>query len=112
MANRKITSAAALALALAALTLGWHFRRQAPQAAREGTAAAQEAEAPFRFLLKAKPQSLELFHLRGGGWKKLAEFPIALGDLPEGDRALLQTGLVLRDEKELQLSLEDYLPNS
>jgi hypothetical protein len=109
--KRKIISAAALAVVLAALALTWYFRSQAPQPAREGTSAAQQ-EGAYQFLLKSEKQSLELFHLRGGSWQKLAEFPLALGDLPAYDRQLLQTGLVLRDSQELQRSLEDYLPNS
>jgi len=113
--KRKLTSAAALALVMAVLALGRYFRdrTQAPQPVRESSAisAAQEGE-PFQFLLKTKKQSLELFHVQDGGWRKLAEFPIALNDLPESDRRLLRTGLALRDAEELQRSLEDYLPNS
>jgi len=109
--TRKLISAAALVTVLAALTLSWYFQRQAPQPpAQEITSVAEENS--YQFLLKTQKQSLELFHLRGGVWQKLAEFPIALGDLPETDRQLLQTGLVLRDSQELQRSLEDYLPNS
>ena len=109
--RRKILPAAALAAALAALALAWTFRHRAPRPPQESTSIAAEENASYQFLLKTKKQSLELFHLRNGGWQKLAEFPIALGDLPEADRQLLRTGLVLRDARELQRSLEDYLPN-
>ena len=110
--KRKRISAVALAVALAALALGWYFQRQAPQPpARDITTTAVPEQAdPYQFLLKTRRQNLELFHLRDGGWQKLAEFPITLGDLPETDRQLLQTGLALRDAGELQRSLEDYLP--
>jgi len=109
--KRKIISAAMLAVVIAALALTWVFQRQAPQPpAQETTSVAEENS--YQFLLKTRRQSLELFHLREGGWQKLAEFPITLGDLPESDRQLLQAGLVLRDSQELQRSLEDYLPNS
>jgi len=110
--RRKIISAASLAAVLAALALSWYFQRQAPAPARESTSIAVENSEPYQFLLKSEVQSLELFHLREGDWQKLAEFPIRLSDLPEPDRQLLQTGLVLRDSQELQRSLEDYLPNS
>ena len=118
--RRKVIPAVSLAVALAALALGWHLRRQSPQPpAREITTSPQqtsgfagEEAAPYQFLLKTRRQSLELFCLREEGWQKLAEFPITLGDLPEADRQLLQTGLALRDAGELQRSLEDYLPNS
>ena len=110
--KRKIISAAMLAVVVAALALTWYFQRQAPQPAQESTTIAAEDNTSYQFLLKTQKQSLELFHLREGNWKKLAEFPITLGDLPESDRQLLQTGLVLRDSQELQRSLEDYLPNS
>jgi len=110
--RRRLISAASLAVVLAALALSWYFQRQAPQPTQESTSIAAEENASYQFLLKTQKQSLELFHLRGGAWQKLAEFPIALGDLPEADRQLLQAGLVLRDSQELQRSLEDYLPNS
>jgi len=111
--RRKLLSATALALVPAALALGWYFRRQAPQPVRETTTATiQESSEPYQFLLKTQKQALVLFHLRDGGWQKLAEFPLALDDLPATDRQLLQTGLALRDAGELQRSLEDYLPNS
>jgi len=111
--GRKIISAAALAVALAALAVGWTFQRQKPQPpAGESITTTPSPSGPYQFLLKTRRQSLELFHLRDGGWQKLAEFPITLGDLPETDRQLLQAGLVLRDSRELQRSLEDYLPNS
>ena len=96
------------------LAAGWYIRdrNQAPQpSVPEATSVAPENE-PYQFLLKTRNKSLELFHVQDGGWKKLADFPIALSDLPEGDRQLLQTGLALRDAGELQRSLEDYLPNS
>jgi len=106
--KQKILTATALAISLAALAVGRAL--QAPQPADKSTTAAAEQADPYQFLLKTRRQSLELFHLRDGGWQKLAEFPITLGDLPETDRQLLQTGLVLHDSAELQRSLEDYLP--
>jgi len=111
--QRRFLSAVTLAIVLAALAFGWFFRRQAPQppVSESATAAAQGDNAPYQFLLKTRRQSLELFHLLDGGWQKLAEFPITLGDLPAADQQLLQTGLALRDAGELQRSLEDYLPN-
>ena len=108
--KRKLISATALAIALAALALGGTLRRRAPQPPQAPVTSAAREESPYQFLLKTRRQSLELFHLRDGGWQKLAEFPITLGDLPETDRQLLQTGLVLHDSAELQRSLEDYLP--
>ena len=111
--RRKLLPAIALAVVLAALALAAALRHDAPQPAREPTTAvAQEADSPYQFLLKTQRQTLELFHMKPEGWQKLAEFPITLGDLPEADQELLQTGLVLRDSQELQRSLEDYLPNS
>ncbi|MCL2494292.1 MAG: hypothetical protein FWE98_01375 [Oscillospiraceae bacterium] len=120
--TRKIISIAALAVVLAALALSLYFQRQAPQPAQEIAFTTQEMG--YRFLLKTKnphpnesadssgtPKSLELFHVQEGSWQKLAEFPITLADLPEADRQLLQTGIILRDAGELQRSLEDYLPN-
>ena len=111
--KKRLTSAAALALVMVVLALGWYFRdrTRAPQPVPE-TASIASTDEPFQFLLKAKKQSLELFHVQNGGWRKLAEFPITLSDLPESDRQLLRTGLALRDAGELQRSLEDYLPNS
>jgi hypothetical protein len=110
--KRKLPPAAILAIALAVLALGWHFRREAPRhIARQTTSAVTEQAAPYQFLLKARNKNLELFHAQDGSWRKLAEFPITMADLPEADRRLLQAGLVLRDSQELQRSLEDYLPN-
>ena len=110
--HKKVIAPAALVLALAVLALGWHFRRQSPQPARKPIPATQEAAPPYQFLLQTRGESLALFHLRSQGWQKLTEFPLTLGDLPEADQQLLQTGLVLRDVNELQRSLEDYLPNA
>jgi len=109
---RKIIAAASLVVVVAALALTLYFQRQEPQPAQERTSITAEENASYQFLLKSKARSLELFHLQEGDWQKLAEFPITLGDLPESDRQLLQTGLILRDSQELQRSLEDYLPNS
>ena len=113
--RQNLTSAATLAVVMVVLAAGWYFRgrTQAPQPARESaTSAVTQEAAPYQFLLKTKSQNLELFHVQDGGWKKLADFPITLGDLPVADRELLEAGLVLRDAVELQRSLEDYLPNS
>jgi len=112
--RQKLTSAAMLAVIMVVLALGWTVRGRKAQAPQQETtsAAMTEQAAPYQFLLKTKNKNLELFHVQDGGWKKLAEFPITLGDLPESDRKLLQTGLALRDAGELQRSLEDYLPNS
>jgi len=109
--RRKMTSAAALALCLTALALGWHFRRAGEAPQPPATTLAAEPSAPYQFLLKTRNKNLELFREQDGAWRKLAEFPLPLSDLPEADRRLLQTGLVLRDAQELQRSLEDYLPN-
>ena len=108
---RKIISVVSIVVVVAALALTWYFQRQAPQPVQESTSVAEE-NTGYQFLLKTQKQSLVLFHLREEGWQKLTDFPINLGDLPEADRQLLQTGLVLRDSQELQRSLEDYLPNS
>jgi len=123
--QRKLSSAAILAVVLAVLALGWYFRRPNEAPRPPVTSAVTERAEPYQFLLKARnsrpnesadspgtPKTLELFHVQDGGWRKLAEFPITMSDLPEADRRLLQTGLVLRDAGELQRSLEDYLPNS
>jgi len=121
--KQKLTSAATLAVIMVILASGWYFRdrNQAPRppARESATSAVTEQQAAtagptetYQFLLKTKNKNLELFHVQDGGWKKLADFPITLGDLPAADRQLLQTGLVLRDAGELQRSLEDYLPNS
>jgi len=113
--RQKLTSAATLAVIMALLAAGWTIRdrNQAPQpTVPEAVSEPASENAPYQFLLKTKNKNLELFHARDGGWKKLADFPITLGDLPAADRALLEAGLVLRDAGELQRSLEDYLPNS
>jgi len=115
--KQKRTSAATLAIVMAVLALGSYVRgsgrTQAPRPVRESATSIAVREAtPYQFLLKTKNKNLELFHMRDGGWQKLADFPITLNDLPESDRQLLQAGLVLRDAGELQRSLEDYLPNS
>jgi len=112
--KQKLTSAATLALVMALLAVGWFIRdrNQAPQPPMPEPVSAISENAPYQFLLKTKNKNLELFHVRDGAWRKLADFPITLGDLPAADRALLEAGLVLRDAGELQRSLEDYLPNS
>ena len=112
--KQKLTSAATLAVIMVVLALGWYIRdrNQAPQPTMPETSSAASENAPYQFLLKTKNKNLELFHVRDGGWQKLADFPITLGDLPAFDRELLAAGLVLRDAGELQRSLEDYLPNS
>jgi len=112
--RQKLTSAATLAVIMALLAAGWHIRdrNQAPQPPMPETVSVAPANEPYQFLLKTKNKNLELFHVQDGSWKKLADFPITLGDLPAADQQLLQAGLVLRDAGELQRSLEDYLPNS
>lgn len=112
--KRNIISAAAL-LAAAALivTLGFALRRpSSPQPVPEAATQAVEPAQPYQFLLKIQRESLELFHIKDGRWQKLADFPVTVDDLPEADKQLLKTGIVLKDAQELQRSLEDYLPNA
>ena len=101
-----------MAVIMVILAAGWYARdrNQAPQPPT--TSAVTQENEPYQFLLKTKNKNLELFHVQDGSWKKLADFPITLADLPAADQQLLQAGLVLRDAGELQRSLEDYLPNS
>jgi len=65
---------------------------------------------PYQYLLREERQCLGLYLAEQGQWEKIADIDVTLEDLPETDREILGTGIVLRDAEELQRTLEDYLP--
>lgn len=110
--KKKLIPGSALFIGLLAAVLIQNLQHPGDTPQSPAETQTQTEPAPYQYLLRSDEQQLELFLLEAGQWEKIADFDLAIDDIPEADRRYLQAGLVIRDSEELQRALEDYLPSS